>query len=987
MSHFSFLATEWPEVFEAAGRAEGMALGDARTACFEARRALELAVAWAYRFDSSLPRSYADNLSARLHEPRFKNLLGASVFQKARAIVLLGNRAVHEPRAVPPVDGLAAVRELFHVLYWLARTYARGERPAPGLTFDPARLPLPPAVVARRTAAQLQHLAAQLEERDRELAAAQAKNDALDLELQQFRVAVAAAKKVAEKLPDSHDYTEAETRDTFIDLLLREAGWNLVAPRDREFPVTGLPDGDGRVDYVLWGDDGRPLALVEAKRTRKDARAGQQQGRYYADALERDFGQRPAIFLTNGYDHHLWDDADYPPRPVQGFYKKAELEYLHYQRAHRKSLRTLALDDSIIDRPYQQRAVRKVAESFEDKKQRKALLVMATGAGKTRVVVALCKLLIEAGWTKRILFLADRRELVKQAVGAFREFLPHSTTVNALDSDDIDGQVLVSTYPTMMGLLEDHVSGERRLGTGHFDLVILDEAHRSVFKRYGAILEYFDSFLVGLTATPKDEVDRNTYRLFDLEAGVPTDAYPLEEAVAKGYLVPPRAVTARLKFPSEGIKYEELSEDDKDAWDDLDWGETGAAPAEVGADAVNRWLFNADTVDKVLEHLMTRGLKVAGGDRLGKTIVFAKNQAHARFIAERFDHHYPHYKSTFARVITEDVVGAEKLLENFKQPNEEPHVAISVDMLDTGVDVHEIVNLVFFRPVHSRTKFWQMIGRGTRKCANLFGPGQDKEFFYLFDYCGNLEFFSQHPEVSEGDGGQPLGQRLFTQRLALLAELDRRGAAGELGEVSEPEAEPADDDAVRKATAALLWSEVAAMNLANFVVRPKRRLVEKYGQAEAWGKLSAEALDELAKEVAGLPSALAAEPEEAKRFDLLILRLQLTKLRGSPAFAGLETQLREIAEGLEAKATIPDVLKQIELIEEIQTDEWWLTVTVARLETVRRRLRGLVQFVERQRRKGLYTDFEDEMGPEAEFELPGLGGQDFAKFKQKARAF
>ncbi|MDX1999559.1 MAG: DUF4145 domain-containing protein, partial [Thermoanaerobaculia bacterium] len=252
MSHFSFLATEWPELFEAAGRAEGMALGDARMACFEARRALELAVAWAYRFDSSLPRSYADNLSARLHEPRFKNLLGPGVFAKARAIVLLGIRAVHVPRAVPPVDGLAAVRELFHVLYWLARIYARGERPAPGLTFDPARLPLPPAVVARRTAAQLQSLAARLEERDRELAAAQAKNDALDLELQELRVAVAAAKKVAEKLPDSHDYTEAETRDTFIDLLLREAGWNLDAPRDREFPVTGLPDGDGRVDYVLW---------------------------------------------------------------------------------------------------------------------------------------------------------------------------------------------------------------------------------------------------------------------------------------------------------------------------------------------------------------------------------------------------------------------------------------------------------------------------------------------------------------------------------------------------------------------------------------------------------------------------------------------------------------------------------------------------------------------------------------------------------------
>src|SRR5213594_2238701 len=338
--------------------------------------------------------------------------------------------------------------------------------------------------------------------------------------------------------------------------------------------------------------------------------------------------------------------------------------------------------------------VRRIAEALERDHDRKALLVMATGAGKTRTVIALCDLLMRCNWVKRVLFLADRVALVKQAVNAFKRFLPDASPVNLVTERDAEGRVFVATYPTMMGLIDEAADGQRRFGVGHFDLVIIDEAHRSVFQKYRAIFDYFDSLLVGLTATPKDEVDRNTYSLFDLENGVPTDAYSLEEAVRDGFLVPPKAVSVPLRFQREGIKYDELSEEDKDQWDALEWDEDGNVPNRVEAEAVNKWLFNKDTVDKVLEHLMTRGLAVAGGDRLGKTIVFAKNQAHAEFIAERFDANYPRLLGAFSRVITFKTEYAQSLIDDFSNKDKVPHIAISVDMLDTGIDIHEVVNLV-----------------------------------------------------------------------------------------------------------------------------------------------------------------------------------------------------------------------------------------------------------------------------------------------------
>ena len=988
MSQFVFLSGEWPQVASTAMRAEASAYPDSRTACFYARRALELAVAWAYKHDPALKLPYQGNLSALLHEPSFKTAAGEAVFTKARLIVNLGNQAVHSTRPIPASDAVSAVRELFHVLYWLARTYGRRQRPEPGLRFDPAALPKTTPLPAQ-TATQLQTLETQLRERDEKLSTLLADRSALDEALQRARAEVAEARKAATAQPDTHDYSEAETRDTFIDLLLHEAGWALDQPRDREFEVAGMPNhqGVGFVDYVLWGDDGKPLAVVEAKRTRRDARVGQQQAKLYANCLEQQFGQRPLIFYTNGYQHWLWDDSRYPPRQVQGFYTKAELALAIQSRGTRQPLASAEIKHEIVERYYQTRAIRRVGEAFERDHERKALLVMATGSGKTRTVIALVDLLMRCHWAKRVLFLADRVALVNQAVGAFKAFLPDAAPVNLVTEKDTEGRVYVSTYPTMMGLIDERDDGRKRFGVGHFDLIIIDEAHRSVYQKYGAIFDYFDALLVGLTATPRDEVSRDTYRLFDLENGVPTDAYPLDEAVRDGFLVPPKAVSVPLKYQREGIRYDQLSDEEKDQWDALEWDEEeGSRPDSVGAEAINRWLFNKDTVDKVLAHLMTRGLKVAGGDRLGKTILFAKNQKHADFIADRFNTNYPHYKGEFARVITFKTEYAQSLIDAFGKKERAPHIAISVDMLDTGIDVPEVVNLVFFKPVRSKTKFWQMLGRGTRLCPDLFAPGEPKHFFYVFDYCQNLEFFSQDLPSTEGGLGESLGVRLFKRRLELIGVLDV-ALAGGVDEQPPPYASPSLPE-LRQSLTGLLHDEVAAMNLDNFVVRPQRRLVETYANTDAWLRLDADAMDELGTQVAGLPSEQDSEAEEARRFDLLLLNLQLALLHKEPGFVRMRDQVRQIAGLLGEKSAIPVVREQLQLIHDVQDELWWQDVTVSMLEVLRLRLRLLVRLIDKRERKTLYTDFEDALGDEAVVELPGLfSGSDLTRFRQKARYF
>lgn len=980
-TNFGFLQTEWPQIYESAVKAESFALPDPGTACFHARRTLELVMQWLYRSDSRLHLPYQQSLSALVHEPTFIQVAGLGIQTKARIIIEHGNRAVHaDRRVVTQENALAAVRELFHITFWLVRTYARGPKPADTLQFLPMLLPAT-SPVSPTTKAKLQELETALGAKDAQLAELMSAQAATDAELQKLRAEVAEARKRNEAAPDTHDYNEKETRDAFIDLMLAEAGWELKQPQDREYEVSGMPSdsGIGYVDYVLWGKGGKPLGLVEAKRARKSPHVGQQQAKLYADCLEAKFGQRPVIFYTNGYEHWMWNDLEHPPREVSGFYTHDELELLIQRRQTRKPLGAQEIDAEIVERYYQTRAIRKVAERFENDRQRKALLVMATGSGKTRTVIALCDLLMKAGWVKRVLFLADRVALVKQAANAFKTHLPASSPVNLVTEKSESGRVYISTYPTMMKLIDEkREDGTRRFGAGYFDLIIVDEAHRSIYQKYGAIFDYFDSLLVGLTATPKDEVDHNTYSLFTLEDGVPTDEYSLDDAIKDKFLVPPRAVSVPLKFQREGIKYNELSEEEKDQWDALEWDEESEdVPDQVNAADVNNWLFNKDTVDKVLQHLMEKGQKVAGGDRLGKTIIFAKNHDHAEFIVKRFDENYPQYAGHFARVIDFTVTYAQSLIDGFSHPEKAPHIAVSVDMLDTGIDVPEVVNLVFFKLVRSKTKFWQMVGRGTRLRKNLFAPGKDKQFFYLFDFCQNLEFFSQNPETTEGASGDSLSKKLFANRVELLAVLDKLGL-----EDKDNERE------LREGIAERLRQLVAAMTLDNFLVRPHRRLVEHFAQPEAWATLSTEDKAALENDVAGLPSATAPDSLEAKQFDLLLLRMQLALLRGEAGFTVMRERVQTIARLLETQVAIPAVAAKLPLLQEIQSSPFWEDVTVVHLEGVRKGLRDLIQFIEYRKRTTVITDFADEIAEGTIVPLPGASvGVDVEKVREKAMVF
>ena len=1015
MSNFQFLIPEFRLLHEPAAGAEQLVQSDPRAAVMRARHALEQLVLWLYDNDNSLRMpAYDKALNTLLTQPDFHRLVPPYVFDKMRLIQRMGNQAVHSMRPVSRADAMGLVRELFHTLFWLARTYTRASDPKQmAADWDEQRVPflVPAEEAIQLTREQLKKqetqfqgkLDAQLAELQQRghamwaqhatLAEREATLAALNAELAQRRQELAQARAAAIAIPDHHDYDEADTRLKLIDVLLHEAGWEHGKSMGVEVTIPGMPNrhDQGAADYVLWGADGKPAAVVEAKRTLRDPEQGRQQAKLYADGLEQQHQQRPLIYYSNGHRTFFWDDRHAPPREVQGFHTRDELALYLQRRKLAQDPRQLEVNAAIAGRPYQLRAIRAMIEALAAGRRR-GLLTMATGTGKTRMAVALVDLLMRANLVKRVLFLADRQELVRQATNAFKAHLPDSSPVNLLLDRHGQGRVYVSTYPTMMGLIDELQEGRRRYGVGHFDLLIVDEAHRSVYQKYGAIFDYFDSYLVGLTATPRDEVDRDTYHLFGLETGVPTDAYGLEEAVADGYLVPPTAYSVPLKFVREGIRYDQLSEEEKEHWDSLDWGEQtedGDTPDAVEASDINKKLFNEDTVDKMLRHLMEHGLKVDGGDRLGKTIIFAVNQKHADFIAKRFDAQYPHYRGEFARVITHAVTYAHTLIDAFKQADKPPHIAISVDMLDTGIDVPEVLNLVFFKAVRSKVKFLQMIGRGTRLCPDLFGPGLNKTEFAIFDFCGNFEYFNEHPRGASASVAEPLGQRLFKARLDLLALLRAQASAPTPAMTESPR--PFGDQLPIQLQADLteqLHGEVATMNPDNFIVRTRLEHVSRFADRQAWEQLDDGDLADLRNQVAGLPSQQDQGHITARLFDLLCVNLQLALLHQGSDWPVLQQRVMEIAASLETLQAIPAVQAVLPLIQDIQSEEYWKNITLPMLEQLRRKLRDLIRLIERQSVNVVYTVLTDEIGEAQPIALTDTSaGINMAQYRKKVEAF
>lgn len=968
MSNFEFLKNEWFDIYELAKEAESCIWSKPVYACLTNRKALEKAVIWMYKNDADLIMPYDTSLNSLIHEDSFVRVLLPVLVPKINIVKKLGNIAAHENKKLSNQDALKSSWELFYFLYWLYMTYSIDE-PIKGLKFDPTIIPK-----TTPEQAEIERLKKEIEKREQEIL----KKEDLIKENEELLAKVKQIKSQKRTNPKDYNYNETKTRKYFIDVLLKEVGWDITKPDATEYEVSGMPNstGLGYVDYVLWGDDGKPLGLVEAKRTMRDAKIGREQAELYANCLEKKFGQRPIMFYSNGYEHYIWDDKNYPPRKVSGFYSKEDLQRLINRRTSQKDLINIEINKDIAGRPYQERCIKSVCENFQ-KKNRKSLLVMATGTGKTRVAISIVDILTRYNWAKRILFLADRVPLVVQAQRACAKVMPSLNPVNLMQAgtDCADSRFIISTYQTMMNLIDAKKADEKIYSVGYFDLIIVDEAHRSIYKRYGEIFKYFDALMLGLTATPKNDIDKNTYEVFELENGVPTDCYEYKEAVEQGYLVPYESFDTSTKFLREGIKYSELSEQEKEEYEIKFYDdETDSLPDIIDKNKLNKWLFNADTVDKILENLMVNGIKVHGGDKLGKTIIFATNQAHADFIAERFDKSYKQYNGKFARVITYKTEYAQNLIDEFSVKEKEPTIAISVDKLDTGIDVLEVVNLVFFKPVRSYTKFIQMIGRGTRLCPDLFGPGDDKKKFYIFDACGNFEFFETNPPKA-GGSSMSLNEKLFLNRLELAEKIK-------------------DDNEILKIFSSKikdnLYNIVQTMDRDNFIIRHHLESVEKFSNREKWDNLDDTDFLTIKNDIAKLPTTEEDDKELAKRFDLIIVNMQLALYsKSAKTFNIYVDKIKTIANLLEEKSSIPMVRKHLELIEELQKDEYWQDITISELEEIRIKLRDLIDLLDYQKQKIVYTNFEDEIKQDKSTEnrTPEIAGVDLIQYRKKVEAF
>ncbi|MBE6550550.1 MAG: DUF4145 domain-containing protein [Ruminococcaceae bacterium] len=956
MTNFDFLKTtpDFAAFADVAISAEKILHTDADACVLNCRRAMEFAVKWMYSVDRDLVMPYQDNLVSLMNGEEFRDIVGADIWRRMEFIRKLGNNAAHNGKKVSKEQAELCLENLFIYLDFVSHCYGlqREER-----QFDKSLLTL-----------NVEKAPFNVPEAEIDIAKLIEENKALKDELTARR-----AEQQQTYVPKPLELSEHKTRKIYIDYMLEDAGW--VEGKDwlNEVELSGMPNKSevGYADYVLFGDDGKPLAVVEAKRTCKDVAVGRQQAKLYADLLEQKYGRRPIIFLSNGFDTRIWNDKYYPERKVSSIYSKRDLERLFNLHSMKKSLKNVTVDKAIAGRYYQEGAIKAVCEALDKKNRRKTLLVMATGSGKTRTVIALCKVLLDHGWVKNILFLADRNSLVTQAKRAFVNMLPDLSVTNLCeDKENFDSRCVFSTYQTMMNCI-DTVKDEndKKLFTvGHFDLIIVDEAHRSIYNKYKDIFDYFDAALIGLTATPKDEIDKNTYEIFELENRVPTYGYELSQAVSDGYLVDFMSVETKLKFIEEGIVYDDLSEADKEAYENTFEDENGELPENIASSAMNEWVFNDDTIRQVLHILMFNGLRIDYGEKLGKTIIFAKNHSHAEKIHDIFGKEFPNLPG-YTKVIDNYMTYAQSAIDEFSDPKKLPQIAISVDMLDTGIDVPEVLNLVFFKKVMSKAKFWQMIGRGTRRCDGLM-DGKDKEKFYIFDFCGNFEFFRMN-------SGRPascqiaLQGAVFNLKAQIAYKLqDIEYQTNELI----PFRKSLVDDMVRK---------VRELNKESFAVRQHLRYVEQYADHDNYNSLTYEDTLLIAEELAPL---IMPDGDEASavRFDALMYGIELAYLAGKK-YSRARTDLYKKVSGIAGVANIPEIMAQSELIEKILHTDYLDKAGINEFEYIREKLRGLLKYIPIVN-VTYHTNFDDEI-LSIEWKESDLESDDLKNYKAKAEFY
>ena len=953
-TNFEFLKKEskFSSFADVAISAEKILSIDFAASTINCRRAMEFAIKWMYSVDRSLVMPWDDKLVSLMSTDEFRDIVDADLLRRMDFIRKTGNNAAHAGKKITKEQAVLCLENLYifmdFVAYCYADTYEEGSFDASLLEEKPNVIP----VIPQETTLKLEQLI-------KENAALKDELTARREEQQQTYV------------PKPLDISEYKTRKIYIDTMLEDAGWIENKNWINEYEIPGMPNKSevGFADYVLMGDDGRILAVIEAKRTCVDVAKGRQQLKLYCDLIEQKQHRRPVGFLTNGFDTRIIDNQ-YPERKCATIYSKRDLEKLFNLQSMRGSLKYISVDKNIAGRYYQEGAIKAVCDSFGTKNRRKALLVMATGSGKTRTVIALCKVLLDQGWVKNILFLADRNSLVTQAKRSFVNLLPDLSVTNLCEEkDNYTAHCVFSTYQTMMNCIDDIHDEDGKLFTcGHFDLVVCDEAHRSIYNKYRDIFNYFDAPLVGLTATPKDEIDKNTYEVFELENGVPTYGYELAQAVKDGYLVDFMSVETTLKFIQQGIVYDELSEADKQTYEDTFEDENGELPESIASSALNEWIFNEDTIREVLHVLMTNGLKVDYGNKIGKTIIFAKNHTHAEKILEVFKKEYPHLNN-YAKVIDNYMTYAQSAIDEFSDPKKMPQIAISVDMLDTGIDVPEVLNLVFFKKVMSKAKFWQMIGRGTRLCPGLM-DGEDKQKFYIFDFCGNFEFFRMNK-------GKPTANMMALQGAIFSLQFEISFKLQDLQYQTERLI------AYRKALVEHMTGKVQELNRDNFAVRQHLKYVDLYSAEKNYQTLTYEDTLTVKQELAPL---IEPEKDDAKalRFDALMYGIELAYLAGKKYSRGRHDLLKKVS-AVASVANIPEIMMQAELIDKILHTDYLDTADINDFEHIRESLRDLIKYIPIVKVR-YDTDFDDEI-LSMEWKESELENDDLKNYKAKAEYY
>ena len=950
--------------------AEKLILADPEACIITCRRAMEFALKWVYSVEKSLEVPYQQNLYSLMSAEDYRQLVGLDIWKRMDYIRRCGNNIAHNNKKTSREEAMLCLENLAIYMDFIACCYSENyEEHVFNKNLITDRIENAKQAKQNRVAEK-----EELEKKRQELEQQKLDLEALIKENESLKEALSERRKKQEPtyVPKPLDISEYSTRKLYIDSMLADAGWTEGKDWINEVELTGMPNrsGVGRIDYVLYDDTHKPLAIIEAKRTCKDVAQGRQQAKLYADILEKKHGRRPVIFLTNGFDTHIID-GQYPERKCAVIYSKRDLEKWFNLLSMRSSLKDIKVDEEIAGRYYQKAAVKAVCESMDAKNRRKSLLVMATGSGKTRTVIALCKVLLDAGWIKNILFLADRNSLVTQAKRSFVNLLPSLSCTNLVEEkDNYNAHCVFSTYQTMINCIDSVNDEKGKLFTcGHFDLVICDEAHRSIYNKYKDIFTYFDAPLVGLTATPKDEIDKNTYEIFELENGIPTYGYDLAQAVKDGYLVDYISVETELKLMEKGIVYDELSDDEKDFYEKTFTNENGELPASISSAALNSRIFNEDTICQVLNILMTNGIKIDYGEKIGKTIIFAKNHDHAEKILEIFNKEYPHMKG-YAAVIDNYINYAQTAIDDFSDPKKQPQIAISVDMLDTGIDVPEVVNLVFFKKVMSKAKFWQMIGRGTRLCPELL-DGEDKKKFYIFDFCGNFEFFRMNQ-------GKPTANMIPLQCAIYNLKFE---IAYKLQDIVYQSDERL--TVYRKNLVQQMCKKVQELRRSNFDVRQHLKYVELYSVEENYQALTYGDTLIVREEVAPL---ILPDGDEASavRFDALLYGIELAHLIGKK-YTRARNDLRKRVIGVSKVANIPEINAQTEFINKIINTDYVERAGINEFEEIRTKLRDLMKYIKKDNIK-YDTNFADEL-LSMEWKEAELENDDLKNYKAKAEYY